>query len=112
MREPSLSTHVLDTRLGRPASGVAVTLSRVEGERVVTVAEARTDSQGRIASLAEGLAAGAYRLSFDVGAYFRAQGTPTLFARVTLDLQIAADGGHYHVPLLASPFASTAYRGG
>jgi len=106
---PTLSTHVLDTRIGRPASGVVVTLSRLEGERATHVAEGRTDRDGRIASLAEDLTAGTYRIAFEVGAYFRAQGDTPLFARVTLDVEIAS--GHYHVPLLASPFACVTYRG-
>lgn len=111
MRDPTLSTHVLDTRLGRPAAGVAVSLERIEGERLVAVARARTDDDGRIRELATALAPGAYRLSFDVGDYFRAQGESALFARVTLDIDVRADGRHYHVPLLVAPHACVTYRG-
>ncbi len=111
MSDASLSTHVLDTRLGRPAAGVVVALSRVDGDRVLAVAEARTDADGRVRALGDALAPGSYRLSFDVGAYFRAQGEPALFARVTLDLDVTAEVRHYHVPLLVSPFACVSYRG-
>jgi 5-hydroxyisourate hydrolase len=109
MREPTLSTHVLDTRLGRPAAGVAVSLERVDGERLVAVA--RTDNDGRIRELAGALAPGAYRLSFEVGDYFRAQGESALFARVTLDIDVRADGRDYHVPLLVAPHLCVTYRG-
>lgn len=109
MSGSSLSTHVLDTRLGGPAAGVAVRLSRIESERVIGVAEGRTDAEGRIRELASSLAPGAYRLVFEVGAYFEAQGARGLFARVTLDLDLRS--GHHHVPLLVSPFACVSYRG-
>ena len=109
MAGASLSTHVLDTHLGRPAAGVLVTLSRVEGERTARIAEGRTDGDGRVAKLAERLDPGTYRLAFDVGAYYRAQGATPLVGRVALDLAVTS--GHYHVPLLASPFAAVAYRG-
>ncbi len=111
MREPSLSTHVLDTRLGTPATGLAVSLARMSGDRAVPVSEQRTDADGRVGSFAESLAPGAYRLTFEVGAYFRAQGERPLFARVTLDLELVAGERHYHVPLLVSPFACVSYRG-
>ncbi len=111
MRDPSLSTHVLDTRLGKPAAGVAVSLSRIDGKVVVAIGEARTDADGRVRALGQALLAGSYRLTFDVGPYFRAQGEPALFSRVTLDIDVAADGRHYHVPLLVSPFACVSYRG-
>ncbi len=112
MGEPSLSTHVLDTRLGRPAAGVDVSLSRLDHDRVIAIARARTDEDGRIKELARALVPGTYRLSFDVGTYFREQGETALFARVTFDLEVTGDGRHYHVPLLVSPFSCVSYRGG
>ena len=111
MSGPSLSTHVLDTSSGKPAAGVTVSLARLEGDRAVAVSEARTDADGRVPNLARDLTPGSYRLSFEVGAYFRAQGHGSLFGRVTLELDVAADGRHYHLPLLVSPFACVAYRG-
>lgn len=112
MGQPSLSTHVLDTRLGRPAAGVAVSLYRLEGDRAVPQAEGRTDGDGRIRDLGGGLTPGAYRLAFDVGAYFLAQGEHLgLFTRVTLDIEVADDGRDYHVPLLVGPNACVSYRG-
>jgi 5-hydroxyisourate hydrolase len=96
MATASLSTHVLDTAAGRPAAGVAVEL-RSGGE---LVASAQTDADGR-ARLAEDLAPGLYRLSFAPPSPF--------FRRVELEIELA--GGHYHVPLIVSPYSCASYRG-
>ena len=92
----SLSTHVLDTAAGKPAAGVAVELAGPDG----TVATAKTDGDGR-ARLAEDLAAGTYRLVFHPPSPF--------FTRVELQVELA--DGHYHVPLLVSPYGCASYRG-
>lgn len=92
----TLSTHVLDTEAGRPAAGVRVELFRGD-ERV---ADVETDDDGRIAALAE-VEAGAYRLVFHPPSPF--------FRRV--ELELALEDGHYHVPLLLAPYACTTYRG-
>jgi 5-hydroxyisourate hydrolase len=94
----SLSTHVLDTASGRPAAGVAVSLER-DG---AVIAHGVTDGDGRIAELAGALAPGRYRLVFELDGRF--------FRRVALDVDIGTDA-KYHVPLLATPFAVTSYRG-
>lgn len=93
----SISTHVLDTARGRPAAGIAVTLSR-DG---TVVARGVTDADGRIRELARDLAPGTYRLAFDVGTAF--------FQAVSFDV-VVGDGPH-HVPLLLSPFGVASYRG-
>jgi 5-hydroxyisourate hydrolase len=93
----SLSTHVLDTGAGEPAAGVLVELIRF-GERLVT---GTTDDDGRIAPLARDLEPGAYRLGFH---------PPSPFFR-GVELEIVLDDGHYHVPLLVSPYSCTSYRG-
>ncbi len=92
----SLSTHVLDTAAGRPAGGVTVEL-RDAGGRVAT---AETDGDGR-ARLAEDLDAGTYSLVFHPPSPF--------FTRVELQVELAE--GHYHVPLLVSPYGCATYRG-
>ena len=92
----TLSTHVLDTEAGRPAAGVRVELFHGD-ERV---ADVETDDDGRIAALAE-VEAGAYRLVFHPPSPF--------FRRV--ELELALEDGHYHVPLLLAPYACTTYRG-
>jgi 5-hydroxyisourate hydrolase len=93
----SVSTHVLDVERGRPASGVPVELYRGD-ERVGGGA---TDSDGRIAALAAELEAGVYRLVFAPESPF--------FRRV--ELALALEDGHYHVPLLVSSYSCTTYRG-
>ena len=93
----SLSTHVLDTGAGRPAEGVRVELLRGD-ERV---ASAATNRDGRVAALGEDLEPGAYRLVFHPPSPF--------FRRV--ELELALEDGHYHVPLLVSPYGCASYRG-
>ncbi len=107
----TLSTHVLDTMHGRPAAGLTVVLSGPEGE----IARGRTDADGRCPGLAPaGLAPGRYALRFSVGAYFRGQDValpePPFLDEVTVDFGIA-EGAHYHVPLLVSPYGYSTYRG-
>ena len=93
----TLSTHVLDTGLGRPAAGVRVELYAADGTRV---GEGVTDADGRVAELGSG-EPGTYRLVFHPPSPF--------FSRVELELQLA--DGHPHVPLLVSPYACATYRG-
>ena len=107
----TLSTHVLDTSIGRPASGVRVRLSqRLPQGDWGDVADGTTNSDGRIAGWPRPLAAGAYRLTFDVSAYFAARRLETFYTDVTVEF-VARDEGHYHVPLLVSPFGYSTYRG-
>jgi 5-hydroxyisourate hydrolase len=129
----AISTHVLDTAAGCPAAGVQVRLERVAaagdgaaGQGVAPaaaeIAAASTDADGRIASLGpEAIPAGTYRLVFDTGGYLARQrassGTGTgstenapFFPEVTVTFAVA-EGEHYHVPLLLSPFGYSTYRG-
>ena len=92
----SLSTHVLDTGAGAPAAGVTVEL--MHGDE--PVARAETDGDGR-AQLAADLPAATYRLVFHPPS--------TFFRRVELTIELV--DGHYHVPLLVSPFSCASYRG-
>jgi 5-hydroxyisourate hydrolase len=92
----SLSTHVLDTGAGAPAAGVLVVLYR--GDMFMT--EMRTDEDGR-ARLGDHLDPGTYRLVFHPPSPF--------FRRIELEVELGA--GHFHVPLLISPYACASYRG-
>jgi len=107
----TVSTHVLDAALGRPGAGVAVHLERLpeDGAPPETIGEGVTDDDGRVQELAAGLPAGSYRLSFDTAAYFARTGTDAFFPRVDILFTVAS--GHYHVPVLLSPFAFSTYRG-
>ena len=106
-----ITTHVLDTSTGRPAAGIPVSLQVLGEMDWRELASGTTDRDGRISDLGpEDLTAGQYRLEFGTEAHFAAAGTPSFFPSVTVAFRIA-EGGHYHVPLLISPFAYSTYRG-
>ncbi len=113
-----LSTHVLDTSRGIPAAGVAVHVHVVrDGERHL-VTRAITNAEGRTERpLVEGdrLEPGVYELTFDAATYFRTAGValqePPFLGEVVIRVGIADAHGHYHVPLLLSPYAYSTYRG-
>lgn len=102
----SLSTHVLDTARGRPASGVGVRLTRAADGTVL--AEGTTDDDGRLRLPGAGTEQGVYRLTFDTGAYL---GPDAFFPEVTVVFTITDPRAHHHVPLLLSPYGYSTYRG-
>lgn len=113
-----LTTHVLDTMNGSPAAGMGVTLYRLEGGAAREIKTIRLNHDGRADEpllQAETFVQGRYRLVFEVAAYFRARGVelpePPFLESVPLDFGIADTAAHYHVPLLASPWAYSTYRG-
>ena len=114
-----LSTHVLDTMNGCPAAGMSVTLQRLDGGHAVMLVSFKLNDDGRHDGGplldARSMAAGRYRLLFEVAAYFRARGVnlpdPPFIDVVQLDFGIADAAAHYHVPLLTSPWAYSSYRG-
>jgi 5-hydroxyisourate hydrolase len=112
-----LTTHVLDTALGKPASGLAISLRRA-GKHGAFVASAVTNADGRCDQpLLDGdaMQAGAFELIFAAGAYFDRLGldlpAPKFLDEVVIRFGIADPDGHYHVPLLLSPFGYSTYRG-
>jgi len=113
-----LTTHVLDTASGKPAAGMKIELSVLDGAVWKKLKSVQVNADGRTdAPLLEGaaLAKGQYRLVFDVAAYYRKQGAtlpePPFLDRVPLRFGIADPGAHYHVPLLCSPWSYSTYRG-
>ena len=113
-----LSTHVLDTANGCPAAGMQVNLLRIDGGRSDLIKSFTLNHDGRAdGRLLEGatVVRGRYRLVFSVAAYFRASGAvlpePPFLDEVPLDFGIADPQGHYHVPLLVSPWSYSTYRG-
>jgi 5-hydroxyisourate hydrolase len=99
-----VSTHVLDAVRGRPASGIAVTLTASDGS---VVASAATDGDGRVAALAGDLPEGVYRLAFAVERYLG----ETFYPEVVITFRIRNGAEHHHVPLLLSPYSYSTYRG-
>lgn len=114
-----LSTHVLDTANGRPAAGMKLELFRLETDGARTLLKSEvTNGDGRTAApllIDAAFQTGTYELVFDVAAYFRAHGTPTatppFLSTVPIRFTIAEANGHYHVPLLVSPWSYSTYRG-
>ena len=109
-----ITTHVLDTSLGRPAPGVSVTLEIETAGQWRELARRVTNADGRVADFVpEGspVERGSYRLSFETGVYFMAQGVLSFHPRIRVEFDIRDPGQHQHVPLLLSPFGYTTYRG-
>lgn len=114
-----LSTHVLDTMIGAPASGMAVCLYTTHGDGVALVKQFVLNADGRnpdgqLYDTAS-LKIGTYRLVFDVAGYFKLRGValpePNFLNQVTIDFGVADASAHYHVPLLVSPWSYSTYRG-
>lgn len=110
----AITTHVLDTARGCPASGIPVALELMDAlNQWKPVGQGSTDEDGRIRTLMpEGTAAlaGTYRLVFDTGAYFDQLGITAFYPHVIVTFTVA-DQAHHHVPLLLSPFGYSTYRG-
>jgi 5-hydroxyisourate hydrolase len=110
-----ITTHVLDTSLGRAAANVAVTLEIVDAYGAAhPLGYARTDADGRVHDLLAGdgaLEAGRYRLTFDVGAYFTETRRETFYPQVIVMFELRDARQHYHIPLLVSPYGYATYRG-
>ena len=111
----TISTHVLDTTLGRPAAGVRVFLEQLDDSGVgISLGVGETDADGRLRDLlpaGEMLRPGDYRLRFDTGAYFSASNRESFYPSVTVEFRVVGPASHYHVPLLLSPFGYSTYRG-
>jgi 5-hydroxyisourate hydrolase len=103
----SVSTHVLDAVVGRPAAGVVVRL--FAGEALL--AEGVTDHDGRCRLTEEATRVGAHRLVFATGPWFAEQGREAFYPEVVLTFAVQEPADHHHVPLLLSPFAYSTYRG-
>ena len=111
----AITTHILDTSLGRPAAGVRVMLEARAGDDWQILGQGRTDADGRLRDLLPAdsdLKAGVYRLTFATAEYFAARRAESFYPDVTISFIVTADAAaHYHVPLLVSPFGYSTYRG-
>lgn len=110
-----ISTHVLDTALGKPAPDVPVSLERLESSGAWSrLTSAKTDQDGRCLQLlpeTDALRAGKYRLVFDTGSYYAARKTAGLYPLIEITFEVRAGESHFHIPLLLSPNSYTTYRG-
>jgi 5-hydroxyisourate hydrolase len=113
----TLSTHVLDATIGRPAAGVRVLLERRAADAWAPVGSGLTGQDGRLDSRQGGWlpagepARGVYRITFASGSYFADRGAASFYPEVAVAFEVSSPGEHYHVPLLLSPFAYSTYRG-
>ena len=104
-----ISTHILDTHLGKPAADVVIKLFTEDGR---LVAGAKTNADGRVSDFnMTGFKAGAYSLEFLTSAYFERLGLETFFPKAVIHFYVKDASQHFHIPLLISPFAYSTYRG-
>jgi 5-hydroxyisourate hydrolase len=111
----TITTHVLDTALGKPATALSVSLERLGANGVgMQVGAGMTDGDGRVHDLlapGQSVEVGEYRLRFETGSYFNASGRETFYPVVLVTFRVIEEQAHYHVPLLLSPFGYSTYRG-
>ena len=108
-----ITTHILDTSLGKPAANVSIVLEVEKNGSWKELAKGKTDVDGRIKNLLPENAtveSGIYRLIFDIGAYYSSLNLKTFYPSVKIEFHVT-DKSHYHVPLLLNPFGYTTYRG-
>ena len=109
-----ITTHILDTALGRPAEAVETVLYRLKDQQWLEIGRGTTDADGRVSDLyvySDSLPKGSYRINFATAPYFEANHEDTFYPSIDIQFQIAGDGQHYHVPLLLAPYGYSTYRG-
>jgi 5-hydroxyisourate hydrolase len=109
-----ISTHILDTALGRPATGVSLRLFHLQGDEWLQLADNQTDADGRCVQLlpmGAALETGLYRVRFDTAAYYETHRIAGLYPYVEIAFEVRDPSQHYHIPLLLSANGYTTYRG-
>ncbi len=118
----TLSSHILDTHLGKPAADIAVTLHRISSDNTaLLLAQGTTNNDGRVSTdswqfdeaiinVNRELNEGRYTLTFDTQSYFDAQRLTAFYPQVIIDF-VVGDSCHYHIPLLLSAHGYSTYRG-
>ncbi|MHA3083282.1 hydroxyisourate hydrolase [Acinetobacter sp. ANC 5383] len=105
-----ISTHILDTHLGKPAAAVTVKLFEAASHKLL--GQGQTDVDGRLKDFGlTAITAGEYQLEYEILPYFASKQLETFFTKVCIQFYVADPQEHYHVPLLISPFAYSTYRG-
>ena len=109
-----ITTHILDVSRGVPAAGIKVELSKIDAKEVIFIGEGITDASGRIGDFLNKdqiLDAGQYQLTFEIADFYQELSQDPFYPKASVIFRVAADGQHYHLPLLLSPFGYTTYRG-
>ena len=108
-----ITTHVLDTSLGKPASGIRVVLALSLEKGITEIARGVTDEDGRIRDLLkpDSFVVGEYCITFELSDYYASMGQDSFYPRATIEFCVTDPASHYHVPLLLSPFGYSTYRG-
>lgn len=109
-----ISSHVLDTTRGVPASGIHIQLFKLINAQWVALQQDTTNSDGRVANLLPEntpLETGRYKIRFALESYFQAQQQPCFYPQVDIECHLKSEDEHYHIPLLISPFGYSTYRG-
>jgi 5-hydroxyisourate hydrolase len=104
-----ITTHVLDTVIGKPAAGVRVHLDRKNGDQWIPVSSSTTNADGRC-HVTENAGTASYRLTFQTGQYLSASGRKTIYPEISITFTCSGEE-HYHLPLLLSDNSYTTYRG-
>jgi 5-hydroxyisourate hydrolase len=108
-----LTTHVLDTALGRPAAGVTIVLEALEGSGFKMIGKGRTNSDGRVPDIMgeTALTAGTYKMTFHTREYLAISNRTGFYPYVEVVFEVTNPEEHHHIPLLLSPFGYSTYRG-
>ena len=110
-----ITTHILDTSIGRPASGVTVLLEiQKEEANWALLGKGETDADGRVREIVPKdhvITAGVYRLTFDTASYFASRKVESFYPEVSVIFTVREASQHYHVPLLLNPYGYSTYRG-
>ena len=110
----SISTHILDTACGTPASGVSITLTKHDGSQWQAIGSGKTNKDGRVPDLCKdhpNLTVGTYKMHFETKPYFATRNDPVFYPYAEVVFIIDQRQQHYHIPLLLSPFGYSTYRG-
>jgi len=108
-----ITTHVLDTTIGKPGEGILIQLQENKNDQWQTIAEGTTNADGRIADLLDKetvLQPAIYRMLFHTGKYFTSKNQKAFYPIVMIHFE-TIDESHYHIPLLLNPFGYSTYRG-
>lgn len=104
-----ITTHVLDTVLGKPAAGIRVHLDKRQATSWAPVSTSTTDAEGRC-HVSESAPSATYRLTFETGVYLTSSGRNTIYPEISITFTCTGDP-HYHLPLLLTDNSYTTYRG-